>query len=391
VRVLAYSNTGRKGNEFEYGSFADARTDAEGTFRLTVITPGPAVFWLLPEKYAPSTHAVKDNKRGDLGTFTLAAGLSLSGKVVDAAGKPLAGVIVQARRRGQDEALVGLMVADHIDRVATTDAKGEFALAPLPPGAYDVQPQDRGHDNARERPLRRPLPAVFVGQKVVLKDGEAPAPLEVRAVPHVVIEARYLDGKGKPGRGHECFIFGRMDGAPWHAMAKPDADGKLVARVPHGLEEARVQLMTNEHGVLRWRKGKDGPLSGKREIDLGTLNEDVKGIELIHYKAPILVVNGVDARKQQVKDFKAQVVYAPGKSPKQEGSFFVNGVKGDVYLQKQKDGRWRSSQLLPDEELTVTVSADGYAPSTTTLRLAEGQVRELDLVLQKKAAPKDGK
>src|SRR5262249_32082230 len=68
VKVLAYSNTDEKGGGFEYGSFADARTDAKGKFSVTLITPGPAVFWILPKEYAPSTHGVKDNKRGDLGT-----------------------------------------------------------------------------------------------------------------------------------------------------------------------------------------------------------------------------------------------------------------------------------------------------------------------------------
>src|SRR5262249_10888322 len=54
VKVLAYSRTNKKTAEFEYGSFADTRTDADGRFQLVVTTPGTAVFWILPEKYAPS-------------------------------------------------------------------------------------------------------------------------------------------------------------------------------------------------------------------------------------------------------------------------------------------------------------------------------------------------
>jgi hypothetical protein len=76
VKVLAYSVTDRKpGGVFEYGSFADTRTDAQGKFRLPLTTPGFAVFWLLPEHYAPSTHVLKDNKRGDVGLLTLKTGL----------------------------------------------------------------------------------------------------------------------------------------------------------------------------------------------------------------------------------------------------------------------------------------------------------------------------
>src|SRR5262249_38404971 len=155
---------------------------------------------------------------------------------------------------------------------------------------------------------------------------------------------------------------GQIDKDFWFGRGKADANGKIVVNIPHGLENVQVDLSTNEHGVLRWRKTKGGPLNAKRRVDLGTVNDDVKGIEIIRYVAPILVIDAKDKDGKQVKDFKAQVVYAPGKSPKERGSFFVNGVKGDVYLEKQKDGRWRSSQLLPDELVTVTASGDGYQP-----------------------------
>jgi RNA polymerase sigma factor (sigma-70 family) len=379
VRVLSYSNTEkRKPNEFEYGSFADACTDASGRFRLTLITPGPAAFWILPDEYAPSTHGLLNNRRGDLGTFTLQTGIRIRGKVLDVRGKPLAGVIINARSRDRNEALAGLAVADSRNRSAVSDEKGEFQMRPLPPGTYDVQPGRYAEDSSG-KPLRRPVPGVFIPQRLMLKADTGP--LEIRAVPHVLIEAQYLDGKGKQSRGHECHIFGRMDKQFWFGEGKPDKNGKIVAQVPHGLEDVRIHLATNEHGVLRWRLKKGDPLNNAHEIKLGTVNDDVKGIELFHYKAPVLVIDGVDKDKRQVKGFKAQVVYGSGKSPKEKNSFFVNGVQGDVYLEKQEDGRWRSSQLLPDEDITVTVRAEGYQPRSTKLRLPEAEIRELELVL----------
>src|SRR5262249_10927895 len=150
------------------------------------------------------------------------------------------------------------------------------------------------------------------------------------------------------------FILGQMDRESWFGQGKPDASGKIVVHLPHGLENVRMDLSTNEHGVLRWRKTKGGTLHSGRQVDLGTVNDDVKDIEIVRYTAPILIIDAQDRDKRQIKDFKAQVVYAPGKSPKQPGSFFVNGVQGDVYLERQEDGRWRSSQMLPDEEVTVT-------------------------------------
>jgi beta-lactamase regulating signal transducer with metallopeptidase domain/protocatechuate 3,4-dioxygenase beta subunit len=383
VKVLAYSNTDQRGGGFEYGSFADTRTDARGNFRLVLITPGPAVFWILPNDYSPSTHGLKDNKRGDVGTFTLAQGLRMQGTVLDAKGTPLAGVHVNAEARDRSEELPNLPVADHINRSATTNAKGEFVMGPLPPGKYRVKPDEYPRDASldRKRHTTRPVRAVFIPRTVTLTAGVEPKPLEVRAAPHVTIEAQYLDGKGKPTRGHDIHIFGRIDNDFWFGRGKGDTNGKIVVDIPHGLERTELSLSTNEHGVLRWRKTRGGPLSNSHRINLGTVDDHIKGIEIIRYVAPILVIDGVDKAGKQVKEFKAQVVYGAGKSPKTPGSMFVNGVQGDVYLEKQKDGRWRSSQLLPDEEVTVTVSADGYQPKSTRLKLPEGEVKELKLVL----------
>src|SRR5262249_10282836 len=91
VKVLAYSVTDKATpGTFEYGSFAKTRTDDAGRFRVVLVTPGQAAFWILPERYAPSLHAVKDNKRGDLGVFGLQKGIILKGKVLDTQGKPVA-------------------------------------------------------------------------------------------------------------------------------------------------------------------------------------------------------------------------------------------------------------------------------------------------------------
>jgi hypothetical protein len=102
--------------------------------------------------------------------------------------------------------------------------------------------------------------------------------------------------------------------------------------------------------------------------------------------APILVVNAVDKDGKQIKGFKAKAVYQPGRSNKEPGSSFVNGVQGDVYFENQEDGRWRSSQMFPEEEVTVTASADGYQAKSEHLKLDEGVTKELTLVLEKAPA-----
>jgi protocatechuate 3,4-dioxygenase beta subunit len=392
VKVLAYSNT-NKARTFEYGSFAQTRTDARGRFRLVLITPGPAVFWILPEKYAPSTHAVKLGKRGDLGTFGLTDGIRLRGKVLDARGKPLAGVNVNAQSAERNEALQGLMVADHISRAALSNARGEFELGPLPPGAYQIKPDKYSRESSTisRHWKKMPVPGVFVARKITLEAGKQPEPLAVRAVPHVTVEARYFDSKGKPTRGHECFIWGQLDKMFWHDEGPADKSGKIVARAPHGLEKAQIDLMTNEHGVLRWRKTKGGPLHNSRKINLGTLNDDVKGIEIIRYTAPILLVKVRAKDGTKLKNVGVTAEYRPGRGQYEGRLIRRDGRHSDVSFEHQPDGRYRSSQLLPDEDVTVIGHADGYRSRSVKLKVAEGVTKDIEIVLDEKAPAKSEK
>jgi protocatechuate 3,4-dioxygenase beta subunit len=395
VKLLAYSNTNRKGDHFEYGSFADGKTDDKGRFSLWLITPGEGIFWVLPEKYAPSTHAVME-KRGDLGTITLKDGIVVKGKVLDTANKPVKGVYVNADRGrgGEDEDAANFFsrhpVADHIRRAALTDDKGEFTFGPLSPGTYTVQPGEYSQDPSSDDRTRRPLADVFVSRKLVLKDGDKPEPLTIRASPTVLIEAQYYDSKGNKTRGHEVSVFGYVDKAWWHGESKKEADGKVVVRVPHGLEKTELSLSTNEHGSLRWRKSKDAPLQNDWRINLGTLNEDVKGIELIHYKAPVLLVKIVAKDGAKLKNLAITAVYPKGKGV-HEGSFNPRtGQHSDVSFEEQDDGRLRSECLLPDEEVTLTAHAEGYRSEPVKYKLEEGTTKEIEIVVDK-APEKDPK
>ena len=206
---------------------------------------------------------------------------TITGTVTDPAGAVVASAPIQARNTG-----TGVVYPTE------TSATGNYTIAQLPPGTYEVMPQEHGWDPSKDesRPEKRRLPGVFIRKSVTLNAGDQPEQLEIRAVPHVVIEAQYYDGKGQKTRGHAGHMFGQIDKNNfWFAEAKMDNNGKMTILAPHGLTQARLTLMTNEHGVLRHRMKKDGPLSTAREIDLGTLDDDVKGIEIIRYVAPILI------------------------------------------------------------------------------------------------------
>ncbi|HKB40224.1 MAG TPA: M56 family metallopeptidase [Gemmataceae bacterium] len=385
VKVLAYSRTTKKTEGFEYGSFATAVTDAKGKFRLVMTTPGEAIFWILPKEFAPSTHKMTKSQRGDVGKFVLKTGMRLKGKVVDAKGKAMPNVSVNIERANVPEDEQVQMVGDHIGRAAVTDAKGEFTMGPLMPGEYRIYPAEHHRDPSDLKYDRRvrPLSAVFLRQRLVLKEGEEPGAVEVRAVPHVVIEAQHFDSKGKKTRGHEFHLFGRIDGDFWWTEGKQDADGKVTAKVPHGLEQTRLNLSTNEHGVLRHRKTKNEPLSNNREIDLGTVNADVKGIEIIRYTAPIAVVKVVARDGGKLKGVAVTATYPEGRGDPRRKAIVGGGRQSDLHFEKQEDGRFRTSQMHPDEDVTITAYADGYESGSEKVKLAEGMQKEIVITLEK--------
>lgn len=398
VVVLAYSKTDKLGRGMpEYGSFARTKTNAQGRFRLPITTPGRGVYWVLPKRYAPELHLIPDGKRGDMGTLTLKKGMVVSGRVLDVQGRPMKGLFVEARReRGNGpefEALGQMMVADSIQRSAETDTDGRFTFDPLPPGDFSVIPSETNYDGDRKSGWdRRALPEVFAPTKLTLKEDETPAPLEIRASPSVVIEGHWVDSKGQPKGGWSSFVFGRMDGSFWNAQAHPDPQGRFSLKVPHGLEDVQIDISTNEHATTRHRIGKDGPLVEGRTVKLGTLDHDVKDFEIVRYVSPIVVINATTRDGKQVKDFKADVAYTgPGPDGRKNIHVVGGGKRKDAIQDEQYDGRYRTSQMLPDKEVKVTVTADGYTEASRTLTLPEGKTEEVTFVLEPKSSGGAGK
>jgi hypothetical protein len=157
-------------------------------------------------------------------------------------------------------------------------------------------------------------------------------------------------------------------------------------RLPHGLQNVQLGLITNEHSALRHRKGRGQPIENHNSnVQLGTLNDDVEGFEIIRYKAPIALVQAVDSEGRPVRHFSVTAKYPWG----QQRYILAGEQRSDVSFKRQSDGRYRTSQMLPDEEVTFTATAAGYQPASETVKFAEEETKDVVITLKAVSAAVD--
>lgn len=201
-------------------------------------------------------------------------------------------------------------------------------------------------------------------------------------LPTVTITVRNVNAQGEPKRGFEFTAFGRLavQDAWFTAQSTRPADGVCVVEVPRGLDDVELMLMDNEHGSFRVRRTPDAELEIASRINLGTVNTDVAGIEVVRYKAPVLLVKAVSADGKVIQDFKPIARLKSPPETKSHGAEFYHG--GLLRFEKQQDARHRSEQMLPDVTWTVTVEKQGWKSESQEISLKEGEEREIVLVMQ---------
>jgi hypothetical protein len=359
-------------DEDTMGSFFEATTDEAGRFSVAIATPGKGAFWFQPTDFAP-LGVVVPGARGDLGNVQLKAGLRTEGLVVDADGKPVAGMRVRANRNDRESAEVDefnstSMAAGGYSREAMTDSAGRFQLPPVDGGRYEFR-----IDEPRRSDSLAKYAGTFLHRRVsITTEGQA---VEFRAVPTVAIRVRNVDASGSPKRGHEFMVAGvlREGAGDWfHTQSDRPESGLCTAHVPRGLQNVQIQFIDNEHGSFRVRRSAGAPPEAIREIKLDTLDADLEGIEVIRYKAPILLVKAVDSAGNAIPDFK------PSLRSREPSS---SGTGDELNLEKQADGHWRSMCLIPDMVTTVSAVKPGWEAETQTVTLAEGEEKEVVITM----------
>ena len=175
----------------------------------------------------------------DVGDLPLEAGIVLRGRVVDAQGEPLEGVVLHTS--GKHGPFAG--------RKAISQADGSFAFRPMAASTFTLKPDAHFRDEKGEQ-ISREVQAVFVDREVVLDAARGDVELEVRALPHVELEFEWVDrraAKGQPIAYYGAFtLTGQV---PRDDGSRTYWRGETVLKAREGREVLTVKVPANIVGL----------------------------------------------------------------------------------------------------------------------------------------------
>ena len=255
-----------------YVLYQDTRTDEDGHFRLARISEAREdSICVLAKGFAPADQRSTPGK-GDEAPhldFTLSPGHNASGRVIDAAGKPVAGATMQALRpvSGQPR---GSYFGPRID----TDAEGRFKLDSLPAQGVTADVWKQGYSAVRQTPLtvdgeteiHMDPTGVIKGRIVDETTGQPVASFNVRL--DIVRNnvggrpfgtfAAYLRGRGQDCRADDgCFTIEELTCRAAHVVIVT-APGYAETR----LEEVIAKPQDSPDWPLKIKLGQGVPFTG---------------------------------------------------------------------------------------------------------------------------------
>ena len=403
-----FGNWARRSNErsSKFSNDTTGFTDVQGHLRLRMPRTQALTITLVPDTFAAYYRFWGTDRAGqnpdvwaptELGELVLEAGQVITGRLLDLKGRPITGqqVIAQGKRY------------DH-ERIATTQADGSFVFAPLGPGNYTIfaesQHQGGGIDLAA-----RPRPHGVVPIRpahVFVKKGNDPGAVELRELPSVSVEVRYVDSNGRPTRGGFATLGGTIPREPrivnrpprgdafkslssnepeiedqnhqlvWGRQLLADSDGTIRFRVPKGLQNSNLYTIPPDETIAyKTRMTENGPLKFWGGGQLGTIDAD-RTITIVSYKAPTVLATVQAEEGELPEDVEVSA------------DFNVRGGDFGERFIRQSDGRYRSHSLMPDHEYEITAGSRGYVPNRVHRHiLKEDSFTELALILRVQPKP----
>ncbi|MEJ7597034.1 MAG: carboxypeptidase regulatory-like domain-containing protein [Kofleriaceae bacterium] len=213
------------GAEVKLGELAHRtqKTDAKGEATLAPITPGWVSVQATAPGFAPATATASVGSSGATGRLAirLRKGFTVSGRVVDEGGKPIAKARITAR------GLAWTRPDDDATGSVSTDAKGKFTIAALPAGTHMVTVVDEVHAPATSAPF-------VIADKPVTD-------LEITMKEGGVIAGIVLDTAQKPVPFATVRVAGQGEQL-WSVMARQATSDEAGAFQLRGLTRTKLQV-----------------------------------------------------------------------------------------------------------------------------------------------------
>ena len=374
AKVLCNSNPA-SGNDRVRSSSMETFSGADGRFEVTAVRDGVAGISIVPSDHCMK-HINVGAKRGDVGDVTLDSGFAIQGIVKDAKGNPMSNLWVNITpEEGKNEA------SYKMKRSCKTNEQGEFTTRSLSRGKHLFEVQMKATGALEKLKLANfrddPTPAMFVNQSINLVEESATKPILLQAVPHVTITTRHFKPDGEISSGHSPYVMGQFDGQHvWLRKGKRTGKGVYELMAPHGLENADLRFMTNEHSALTIQFEGEQP-SPRKSYRFERLEEDLDNIRVVRHPAAILKLDIVDESGTQIEDGGIFAHYE-----------FEDEANEQAMMAAQigwnrEEGMFRLSSIVPGSPVSIRFSATGFQTHRRTFTAKEDERRTITIQLKK--------
>jgi len=308
------------------------KTDAEGRWRLDE-APGVLAGVSVRVEHPDYRPGWAEASRDLAAVSVLKKGLSVTGRILDLEGKPIAGA----------SAVIGHDVWGSDPPTARADASGVFTLNNCPEGPSVVTVQAPG----------------FAPELRDVRVGDGSEPIEFRLGPSATLRIRVVDRDGKPvvgaffaadtWRGHRSIQF----------RANTDAEGRIVWK------DAPKDVVLCDMGTAG--------LMARRRVPL-TASDSEQAITL----DPELVISGRVTEASTGKPIPEFRIVMGNRFEGQERIYWYRG-EGSMYA----DGKYTFKLTEPSAAYFVRVEAIGYRPvDSRAIRSDEGR-QSIDFALDR--------